>query len=194
LIPDGWIEDKLSNWIELRHGHQFRKHDFVEEGIPVVKIANVIGNSLDFSSVSYVDRDRLEDFNDYLIQNGDILMSLTGNIGRVVEVDDQDQPLLQNYRVGKFEPKPGLEKKYMKHLLASPKLTRQLDKFSNQSAQANFGKQDLDKLKMPIPLDVAEQHLGRGHCPHRAAHRRPPAAQEGTDAAPADGGGAVSGV
>jgi type I restriction enzyme S subunit len=36
-------------------------------------------------------------------------------------------------------------------------LTRQLDKFSNQSAQANFGKQDLDKLKMPIPLDVAEQ-------------------------------------
>jgi type I restriction enzyme S subunit len=156
-FDDEWREQKLSDVIELKHGYQFRQYDFVDHGISIIKIGNVVGSTLDLSSLTFVDENREKEFKDFIIKNGDILMSLTGNIGRVVEVKSQNRPLLQNYRVGKFEPKAGLDKRYMKFLLSSPLLTQQLNKFANQSAQANFGKQDLDKLTMQIPQDFIEQ-------------------------------------
>jgi type I restriction enzyme S subunit len=148
----------LSDVVDLKHGYQFRDEDFVEEGIPVIKISNVKGSGLDTKSVTYVDSNRLEEFESVVIKNNDILMSLTGNIGRVVVVSGLKEPVFQNYRVGKFEPlSENLDKGFLACLLSSESLFDQLEQYSNQSAQANFGKQDLDKLKVIIPETIFTQ-------------------------------------
>jgi type I restriction enzyme S subunit len=153
-----WLNTKLSEVVELIHGYQFRDEDFVVSGIPVIKINNITNGSLKLSDFSYVNEKRLKEFNDIIIKNGDILMSLTGNIGRVVEVRDLSIPVFQNYRVGKFEPKDRRVKKpFLKHLLSQNTLFQQLARYANQSAQANFGKQDMDKLIVDYPEDEVEQ-------------------------------------
>tara|TARA_R110002050_G_scaffold129124_1_gene250604 strand:+ start:1153 stop:2379 length:1227 start_codon:yes stop_codon:yes gene_type:complete len=156
---EGWKKGVLSDFVELIHGYQFRSIDFTEEGIPVIKISNVIGAQLDLSDLSYIDASRLSDFKKYLLKEGDVLMSLTGNIGRVVMVKNIDKPFLQNYRVGKFVPinSKDILKSYIKYLLSSDLVLNQLFKFANQSAQANFGKQDMNKLKVVIPNSLPEQ-------------------------------------
>ena len=151
-------EHNLSDVVDLKHGYQFRDEDFVEEGIPVIKISNVKGTGLDTKSVTYVSWNRLEEFESVVIKNNDILMSLTGNIGRVVVVSGLKGPVFQNYRVGKFEPlSESLDKGFLACLLSSESLFDQLEQYSNQSAQANFGKQDLDKLKVIIPETISTQ-------------------------------------
>ena len=152
-LPKGWEKQKLSDIINLIHGYQFRTNDFTENGIAIIKIGNVNGTTLDLSGLSYISKDRFEEFKQYELNEGDILMSLTGNIGRVVEVSNLPFKVLQNYRVGKFEAVDSniIFKKYIKFLLSSNIVLDRLEKLSNQSAQANFGKQDMDKIFVSLP-------------------------------------------
>jgi len=153
-----WKSEILGNVVNLEHGYQFRDEDFVEEGIPVIKIRNVIGYDLVLTDMTFVDASRLEEFKSVVIENGDLLMSLTGNIGRVVEVKGIDKPMFQNYRVGKFTPiDKQITKAFLKFILSSDILFRQFNGLANQSAQANFGKQDMDKLKFRFPISIEEQ-------------------------------------
>lgn len=152
-MKDSWEKVTLSDFIDLKHGYQFRDTDFTENGIPIIKIGNVWERGLDLENVSFISKNRYEVFKQYEIKNGDILMSLTGNIGRVLEVKGLNETVLQNYRVGNFYSKDEsvLEKHFIKWILGSKTLLKQLEQYSNQSAQANFGKQDLDKLKFYLP-------------------------------------------
>ena len=152
-MRDSWKYVTLSDFVDLKHGYQFRDTDFTENGIPIIKIGNVWEKGLNLENVTFISKKRYDIFKSYEIMNGDILMSLTGNIGRVVEVKGLSTVVLQNYRVGNFFSKDEnvLGKQFIKWILGSKSLLEQLDRYSNQSAQANFGKQDLDKLKFYLP-------------------------------------------
>ncbi|MDY6468665.1 restriction endonuclease subunit S [Acinetobacter faecalis] len=153
-----WEETILSDIVNLFHGYQFRTSDFTSKGIAVIKIGNVIGNNLDLANLTYINENRLEDFKKFEILNGDILMSLTGNIGRIIEVKNKPFIILQNYRVGKFIPlnENFLIKPFLKYLLTSDLVFGRFSQLANQSAQANFGKQDMDKIAVFYP-SVSEQ-------------------------------------
>lgn len=150
--PD-WEEKKLSEICELIHGYQFMSSDFVKSGIAIIKISNVIGSDLNLEEISFIDKNRFEEFKRFEIHEGDILMSLTGNIGRVIQVRNKPYTLIQNYRVGNFKPynEELLIKPFLKYLLLSDMVFGRFNQLSNQSAQANFGKQDMDKIKITIP-------------------------------------------
>ena len=153
-----WEEKRLGDILELQHGYQFRTSDFTKEGLAIIKISNVIGNNLYLQDLSFINSNRLKEFSRFEISKGDILMSLTGNIGRVIEVESVPFKMIQNYRVGKFVPYDSnyLSKKFTKHLLMSDVVFGRFGQLSNQSAQANFGKQDMDKILVSIPL-LSEQ-------------------------------------
>lgn len=154
-----WKELVFTEICELVHGYQFRTEDFNHnsEGIKVIKIGNVMPDKLITEGCDTIDSDRLKHFENYQLKKGDILMSLTGNIGRVVRLPEIHEPLLQNYRVGKFVPKMGIDPGYLSICLGSIRTTKQLEQLSNAAAQANFGKQDFDKVRVSIPKDIEEQ-------------------------------------
>jgi type I restriction enzyme S subunit len=158
-IPKDWNFDKLSKLINLKHGYQFRTDDFTEVGIPIIKINNITGGELDTQNLSFIDSNRLNQFKGFKLFQGDILMSLTGNIGKVIEIKNLNGIYLQNYRVGKFTSanESVLHKSLVKYILSSKLVMNQLSRFSNQSAQANFGKQDLDKIWFGISNNLDEQ-------------------------------------
>lgn len=159
-----WKSEILSEHIGLRHGYQFRESDFTETGIQVIKIGNVTSNGLDLDAdVSFVSSTRKKEFESITIKDGDILMSLTGNIERVVKVQNLGGKILfQNYRVGVFYPlNDEIHKPFIKWVLSSDEILRQLNTHANQSAQANFGKQDLDKLKFRFPLKNEQRKIAR---------------------------------
>lgn len=156
-----WEEKKLGKVCELIHGYQFRSSDFKESGIAIIKISNVIGQNLNLNDLSFIDEKRYNEFKKFEIQNGDILMSLTGNIGRVIEVVNKPFTLIQNYRVGKFVPVNlnKLSSRFLKYLLMSDLVFGRFNQLSNQSAQANFGKQDMDKIKISLPCLEEQQKI-----------------------------------
>ena len=72
-------------------------------------------------------------------------------------VPEVNFPLIQNYRVGKLIPRvERVERVFLSHLMASIIVTSQLNENSNSTAQANFGKSDVDKVTVSIP-PITEQ-------------------------------------
>lgn len=153
-----WDTKVFTDICELHHGFQFRKEDFIEqgEGVKVIKIGNVQEGGFNTADCDFIDIKRLDKFRAFLIKNGDILMSLTGNIGRVVKVKGINEPLLQNYRVGKFVPKD-VDANFLSYILSSSITTTQLEALSNQTSQANFGKSEFDKIIVTLPSEKSEQ-------------------------------------
>ena len=162
MIPESWKVYQLSSILKLKHGYQFRTPDFRELGVKVVKIGQVIGDGkLDLTDCNFISEELAGEKRDFLLSAGDILMSLTGNIGRVGIVPDIKSPLIQNYRVGKFVPlNKHVEHNFLYQLLSSNIATYQFEINSNTTAQANFGKSDIDKITVNLPPLAEQKKIG----------------------------------
>ena len=160
-IPVNWEIVKLGLIVELKHGYQFRENDLTKSGIPIIKIGQISNNrKLDFTNITFIDENRLSEFRDNLINNDDVLISLTGNIGRVVIVKNLKGYAVQNYRVGRFIPdETKLNKQFLVFILESNYIYQQFNMLSNKTAQANFGKQDINKIKVLLPPIEEQQKI-----------------------------------
>ena len=159
LLPIDWKVVKYKEVAELIHGYQFRDFDFTKKGIPIVKIGEIgKRGELDLSSCSFIEEDRLNEFEEKILRNSDILMALTGaTLGKICRVNNLDIPVLQNYRVGRFEPIEGLlDKSFLFHLLSSPIALNQIFGKIHQAAQGNVGKADIEEIRLVLP-DLSEQ-------------------------------------
>ena len=160
-IPKDWEEAKLTDVIDLIHGHQFRDYDFVDNGIPIVKIGSLIdGKGISFDNATFVDVNKLNDFKQYLLKEGDVLMALTGaTLGKVSKVDTK-KTILQNYRVGKFIPKnSSIDNIFLYHILQSHLVQTKMWALINQGAQPNIGKADFRLIHISLPPSKEQQKI-----------------------------------
>ena len=105
-LPLGWVNNELSNVCSLLGGYAFKSKEFVNEGMPVVKIKNITGNGdvslkdcqcIESKSTVGKDKFRLED--------GDLLIAMTGaTVGKTGIITDGKMTPYLNQRVGKFVP------------------------------------------------------------------------------------------
>lgn len=160
-IPEDWELKRFTDFSELIHGFQFRKEHFVAKGIPVIKIGSLIDSKgIDFADASYIDPSTLNQFEKFKLFKGDVLMALTGGtLGKVSVVQEDFGDILQNYRVGKFVPKKNSYGKYLVQLLQSFFVQQRVKNLVNEAAQPNFGKQDFDKIWIPLPPLPEQQKI-----------------------------------
>lgn len=163
--------DKCSNWnkgifkeyIDLIHGYQFRDYDFTETGCPIIKIGQINkSGKLQLANCSFFSKEREASFSQFKINNGDVLMALTGaTLGKTCIVYGIDFTLYQNYRVGRFEPKDKeiLHKPFIYYYLSSHILLNQVFNRVNEGAQGNIGKADFDKTIIEIPPLIEQQKI-----------------------------------
>ncbi|NPD86027.1 hypothetical protein HNS38_14735 [Lentimicrobium sp. L6] len=153
-IPKDWEAVEFSSVAELKHGFQFRTHDFTDDGVKVFKITQINKNgSVDISACDFIDADRLKDFEKYILHKGDILMALTGaTIGKIARYYE-NEICLQNYRVGNFfsQDNDVLSKDYLYHFLTSKYFFNQILARQTQSAQQNIGKDEINKMVLFLP-------------------------------------------
>ena len=155
-IPKEWKVVTFDDYVELRHGYQFRKYDFVENnGIPILKIEQISKDGwINLSNCGFIDKFREEEFQNDIIRNGDILMALTGaTLGKIAKVTGINRTVLQNYRVGNFFPKDleKLSKGYFYHVLGSKHFMDQIFRKVHVAAQPNIGKSDFLNTQFFLP-------------------------------------------
>ena len=162
-IPEDWGVVISSDVFELIHGYQFRDYDFTDYGLPIVKIGQINRKGeIDMNVCSYFSSNRANEFADKRIFNGDVLMALTGaTLGKSCWVAGLENPVYQNYRVGKFVPHDEaiLSKQFLYFLIGSPIALEQIMSKINSGAQGNVGKSDFEKLKIPLPPLIEQQKI-----------------------------------
>ncbi|ALU74751.1 hypothetical protein AUW17_05465 [Tenacibaculum dicentrarchi] len=155
-IPVHWEVKKIKHIANIQGGFAFNSGNFIDEGIQIIKIANTYMNKLSLDrQPTFVNKSYLTSHKDWIVSKNDILMSLTGTLGKkdygfAILIEDNEKYLL-NQRVAKITVKDGFEPEYLIHLLRSDSYLNQLYCLPSGTKQANLSNDNVINITMPIP-------------------------------------------
>ena len=152
-IPKGWKIGTIGDYAKLKSGFAFKNSWWQNDGIPVIKIQNISSGNLNLEQCSFVSEDKYNIAENFRVNGGDLLITLTGSLGKFTIVPKLDKDALVNQRVGKFflgeEPVKKLPFLYgilneLKDLIVS---------LANGSVQQNISPNDVENVKIIFPND-----------------------------------------
>ncbi len=155
-FPEGWDVKKLKYFVDIKGGFAFDSSAFNDEGIQIIKIANTYMNKLSLDrQPTFVKDIYLDSHSDWVVSKGDILMSLTGTMGKrdygfAILLQDKKKYLL-NQRVAKLNIKNNMSSDYLLTILHSNLYLNQLYSLPSGTKQANLSNDNVINIVMPIP-------------------------------------------
>jgi len=149
-IPDGWRVGVVNDLVHIHSGFAFKSLDFVESGkFGLVTIKNVQDGYFVENTT-----DRLQDLPDKtpdycLLKTGDVLLSLTGNVGRVCYAVGKNY--LLNQRVAKLEAKNINDVAFTYLLFRQKPLLSAMEGIASGTAQQNLSPIRTGEIPMLVP-------------------------------------------
>ncbi|POB89922.1 restriction endonuclease subunit S [Vibrio vulnificus] len=160
-LPKGWFNSELCDVAEVVSGNAFKSKDFVENGIPVVKISNV-------QSGEYIEKNQEylpESFNNkdnsrFIVTYNDLLIALTrpivSNKLKVCTYPNKSQVGLLNQRVARLDVNEGFSKRFLHYYLSSKEFRESVQASMSETLQPNLSPKSLSKINIACP-PLAEQ-------------------------------------
>jgi type I restriction enzyme, S subunit len=167
-----WHEIRLGDVANILSGYAFKSNDFVDNGIPVIKIKNINPPIIDISDVQNVTEELYKEKERYALQYNDILISLTGSgvnqiasaVGKIGRVRIRDKRLLLNQRVGKLfiTNKEKCNYDFLYYYLIQDDIRYSLAASAGGSAnQANISPAQIKSLKINLPPLTEQKEIAK---------------------------------
>ena len=155
-FEDDWEEVKLGEVCTIQGGNAWKSDSYSLTGeYLVVTIANVTGEYfIDDKKGNRIDINPNE--MQYVLKKGDILISLTGNVGRVSKMTESKGVL--NQRVGKLTTTANFE--FIFSILRTEKFENEMRLASQGAAQANISNKDVLQYMIPLPSLPEQEVIG----------------------------------
>lgn len=133
---------KLSALLSFDNGYAFSSDDYLETGLyKIITIGNVGDGFVDTSKVNFFNNVDDKILNNYLLKIGDIVISLTGNVGRTALIKEEN--LLLNQRVARVVPKNKMYHSFIYCLFRQQRTKEYLEGISKGTAQLNLSPVEL---------------------------------------------------
>lgn len=154
------IPSRLGDVATVRSGYAFKSADWIERGVPVIKIANVKDGWVTLEGCSFVSEDVAGSARALELRRGDLLISMTGHIGQVAKVRDEGRMLL-NQRVGRFTIKdPGrLDAEFLFHWLRVPEVRAMFEAHAYGAAQPNISPSLIEQQTIDLPALPTQRRI-----------------------------------
>lgn len=156
LTPkEGWVTKKLGEIAELKNGYAFKSAYYNQAGeFLIITIANVQDGHMEIADCNRISHipDTVQSFQKLNI--GDILISMTGNVGRICKVNTYKT--LLNQRVGKITP-TNIDGDFLFYLLRDKRFINKMILSAQGGAQGNIGKSDILDYEASLPPTPKEQ-------------------------------------
>ena len=156
-FTDSWELRKLEEVAPLRGGYAFQSNQYANEGIPIVRISNILSDG----SVGgeFVFHNELKDDEIFMLENGDIVLAMSGATTGKVSIlsSEKSCKYYQNQRVGLFSKTATCNYSFVATIVRSEKFLEQLRDVLVAGAQPNVSAKDIDAFDFSVPKDVEEQ-------------------------------------
>jgi type I restriction enzyme S subunit len=160
-MKNNWLQVQLGEVADVISGYAYKSSDFSEDGIPVIKIKNIVPPYVILGDAQYVSNELAYSNEKYLLSYKDILISLTGSnvnqfssaVGKVGRIHFST-PSVLNQRVGKFEIKDDkvYDYDFLYYCVSTLDTQYKLATEAQGSAnQANISPGQIKKLLVPLP-------------------------------------------
>ena len=159
-----WQEEfklyKLKDVTKLKNGYAFKSNQFTENEVPIIRINNLQNNKVIIDKKICYPNEFLENNKQYEVKMGDILISMSGSIGKISRYSYKE-PSLLNQRVGKFEITEvnKLDREYLFYFLRSDEFQRAVIKDANGCVVSNISAKNISDCSIPVPSLEAQKKI-----------------------------------
>lgn len=151
---------RLGDVVTVKSGFAFKSADWLDVGVPVIKIANVKDGWVTLDGCSFVSEAVAHSARAFELTKGDVLISMTGHIGQVAKVRDEGRMLL-NQRVGRFSIKDRerIDGEYLFQWLRLPEVRAVFEVHAYGAAQPNISPSLIEQQSIPLPPLPAQRRI-----------------------------------
>ena len=156
-LPEGYVWASFGQICRVQGGFAFKSTDYVKEGVPLVRISNLVNGRVQVSADTVFLPPEFATANPaFLLRKGDVLIAMSGaTTGKMATMDD-DIPALLNQRVGRFvlSSEELSNAKFVSYLVMQ--ITQKVLKDAYGAAQPNISPAEIEEFSIPLP-PLAEQ-------------------------------------
>ena len=157
FIPEGWAKQKGDNLFKVQGGYAFKSNDYKDEGVLLVRISNVGNNNFIYKDLIYVPKRFLTSHSNFLLNKDDVLMGLTGDLGKICILENGEFPFILNQRVGRFIFNEKVNNRFLYYLISSSTIQNKFDAFFTGGAQKNISPKQIESVEYIVPKSTTEQ-------------------------------------
>ena len=151
---------KLKDACKILNGFAFKSGKYVDSGIRIIRIANVQKGYVEDEKPAFYPNSEESSIRDYMLKENDLLLSLTGNVGRVALLDKKWLPAALNQRVACLRIKDDrIINDYLYFALLSDKFENDCIKSSKGIAQKNMSTEWLKDYEIPLPSEQKQREI-----------------------------------
>ena len=151
-LPQNWEECALKDIVEIQNGYAFKSSLYSNDGVRVIRITNVQDGYIMDDSPKYYPLSHMDGLEDYMLKGNDLLMSLTGNVGRVAMMPAGLLPAALNQRVCCITPKSSeVCKEFLFYLLRTDSFITSCIESGKGVAQLNVSTEWLKSYRIALP-------------------------------------------
>ena len=159
VMPKDWREGTISDIVDLLNGFAFKSSDFVEKGLyKLITIKGVQDGNMSLNGADCLDIIPPKMPQWCKLKKEDILLSLTGNVGRCCLVDTEN--CLLNQRVAKLHPKEEYNRLFVYALFRQEDMKARMISIARGTAQMNLSPIETGKLPLIIPSNEVLKDFG----------------------------------
>ncbi|MBN2433739.1 MAG: restriction endonuclease subunit S [Spirochaetes bacterium] len=150
-VPEGWEVKSIGEIVDFLSGFSFKSDSYLSDAkYGIVTIKNVQDGFFVNKCSDYIDDYPSNMKSHCKLNTGDVLMSLTGNVGRVCHVIGDN--FLLNQRVAKLEGKFNYSSQFIYYTFRNKSMVQLIENLSlGSTAQMNLSPIQLGKQKIVIP-------------------------------------------
>ena len=143
---------RLGDVCEILNGYAFKSANYTDKGVRIIRISNVQKGYIEDNMPAFYPFDDIN-VAKYELFEEDLLLSLTGNVGRVGRLDKKFLPAALNQRVAciRIKDNTALDKSFLFDFLNSDSFEQKCILSSKGVAQKNMSTEWLKDYKIPLP-------------------------------------------
>jgi len=164
--PLGWDVVKFGDTCEILNGYAFKSKLYVDEGIRVIRITNVQKGYIEDADPQFYPLSYSDELSRYILQADDILLSLTGNVGRTGLLPESMLPAALNQRVACIRMKANspVSKMFLYSMINSDFFEADCIASSQGIAQKNMSTEWLKDYPVIVPPEnLQEEYVAFVH-------------------------------
>lgn len=160
-LPENWCWTRITVITDILNGFAFKSHHYSSAGIRIIRITNVQDGFIQDKKPVYYPLESQKEITPFMLKDGDFLMSLTGNVGRVAIIDASFLPAALNQRVAclRIKSEDSVRKEYIFYFCLQKQFVSDCIKSAKGSAQLNMSTEWLKEYPIPLPPLAEQQRI-----------------------------------
>lgn len=162
-VPEGWAFAWFRHVVDFQEGPGILAIDFVDEGVPLMRVAGVQGRWATLDGCNYLDPSKVEKrWSHFRLAAGDLIISASATMGTVCEVSEAAVGAVPYTGLIRLKPRgEEITRDYIRAFVCSWPFSTQIDQLKAGATIQHFGPTHLAQVWVPLPPRQEQEELAK---------------------------------